>query len=408
MNILALCSDRQGSGFYRIFQPLEELRKKGHHTIITNAPNEDDAKADVVIAQRLFDDQSYQFLDMAKKEGAVLLYELDDLTFEIPEGHMMPVNNRYEGSYQSNVMAFMRSKLPEFDGYITTTNYLAEKIKRFIPNGIVFGNFLNREFFENTQPDADQNESMIRIGYTLGSPAHEPDLLSIEKVLRTILSDYPDVRLVIIGGYGKELFDRWPDALRPRVAYIAGDYLAANAEAQAALGFKPDDLLLFRIENGSATLGFNGKVAKCDNPLRDLFQSILNYYALIRNARLHIGIAPLLPSPFNQARSDLKLKEYRAFGIPVVVTGTEEYRRSLDWKTTDYARRYGVGYCADEAEEWRSYLRILLGTTETRLEMRKRAESNRILDCFYETPAGNRIDILERYLESRVREKQKA
>jgi len=65
----------------------------------------------------------------------------------------------------------------------------------------------------------------------------------------------------------------------------------------------------------------------------------------------HIGLVPLVPSPFNEAKSYLKGLEYAAAGIPFIATPTAEYRR---------LHEAGVGRLASTPDEWRDHATELL------------------------------------------------
>jgi glycosyltransferase involved in cell wall biosynthesis len=68
-------------------------------------------------------------------------------------------------------------------------------------------------------------------------------------------------------------------------------------------------------------------------------------------AGFHVGLVPLVPSPFNEAKSCLKGLEYAAAGIPFIASPTEEYRML-------YAA--GVGRLAETPDEWRDHAIELL------------------------------------------------
>lgn len=59
---------------------------------------------------------------------------------------------------------------------------------------------------------------------------------------------------------------------------------------------------------------------------------------------MDIGIIPLSPVPFNEAKSDIKGLEYAAAGIPFVAQSTGSYRSLRD--------NYGIGLVADRATDW--------------------------------------------------------
>lgn len=78
-------------------------------------------------------------------------------------------------------------------------------------------------------------------------------------------------------------------------------------------------------------------------------QLVKNYPLLFDH--LNIGLVPLVPMDFNEAKSNIKGLEYAAAGIPFVAYPTEEYRLLAD---------SGVGRLAETPDEWRDHVLELL------------------------------------------------
>jgi glycosyltransferase involved in cell wall biosynthesis len=78
-------------------------------------------------------------------------------------------------------------------------------------------------------------------------------------------------------------------------------------------------------------------------------------------ARADIGIVPLLPCPFNEAKSWLKALEYMSLGIPVVATNLPEQSRLIEHGVT--------GFLADTPGEFAEYVQILVHDEAMRLTM---------------------------------------
>lgn len=77
--------------------------------------------------------------------------------------------------------------------------------------------------------------------------------------------------------------------------------------------------------------------------------SVAEYPSLFDH--LNIGLVPLVPLPFNEAKSNLKGLEYAASGIPFVAYPTHEYRLLAE---------SGVGRLAETPDEWRDHVTELL------------------------------------------------
>jgi hypothetical protein len=56
------------------------------------------------------------------------------------------------------------------------------------------------------------------------------------------------------------------------------------------------------------------------------YTPLAEYPARLAALNLDIAVAPLAQTPFNQAKSNLRLLEYGVLGIPVVCTDIDPYR----------------------------------------------------------------------------------
>lgn len=77
-----------------------------------------------------------------------------------------------------------------------------------------------------------------------------------------------------------------------------------------------------------------------------------------------VGLAPLAKLKFNDSKSNLKLLEYSALGVPWVASPRREYLRTH--------KQYGVGIIASKPRQWRQAVRRLLTDSNFYLEQRKR------------------------------------
>lgn len=102
-------------------------------------------------------------------------------------------------------------------------------------------------------------------------------------------------------------------------------------------GHIPCDPNHFAVRAGLRRVSTTGNVNMIDYP------SLLSGF--------HIGLVPLVPSPFNEAKSYLKGLEYAAAGIPFIASPTEEYRM---------LHAAGIGRLASTPDEWRDHATELL------------------------------------------------
>jgi len=80
-------------------------------------------------------------------------------------------------------------------------------------------------------------------------------------------------------------------------------------------------------------------------------------------SRFEVGIVPLAATPFNEAKSALKMGEFAALGVPVVASPTADNRRLHD---------LGVGLLAAHPGRWQRLLTRLLREPDRRAELAAR------------------------------------
>jgi glycosyltransferase involved in cell wall biosynthesis len=84
----------------------------------------------------------------------------------------------------------------------------------------------------------------------------------------------------------------------------------------------------------------------------------------VEMAQIDVGIVPLAPHPFNEAKSWLKGLEFAALGVPFVATPTSQYQALHG--------QYGLGELAATPVEWGLHLRRLLAWPVLRCEEAER------------------------------------
>lgn len=119
--------------------------------------------------------------------------------------------------------------------------------------------------------------------------------------------------------------------------------------AESVAGFLGPDV---RLETAGGC-GITHEFATVLNPV-----PIERYHELL--SRFDIAIAPLTDTRFNRAKSDLKLIEYSACGIPWVASAVGPYKP---------ARTSGAGLLASTPDEWRRHIALLLEHPEVRSAM---------------------------------------
>jgi hypothetical protein len=80
------------------------------------------------------------------------------------------------------------------------------------------------------------------------------------------------------------------------------------------------------------------------------WKPFFNYPAYLRNMQADIGIAPLADCPFNRAKSNLKLLEFTAIGIPGVFAELEPYSQASVQAGDDGQFIKGIEYLAEDPQ----------------------------------------------------------
>jgi glycosyltransferase involved in cell wall biosynthesis len=176
---------------------------------------------------------------------------------------------------------------------------LAEKIRRYNPNVVVCKNRIDESLLSLERPKRD----MLVIGWA-GSASHFEDMKEATYGLRRVLDWHPNtVESHFIGCDMRHLLRR--EARFTRWAPVTADY-----------------------------------------------------YSLID---FDIGIAPLRPGVFTDAKSAIKVMEYGALGIPCVASDVTPY--------ADYVIDGVTGWLVRRPEQWAQRLRELVNDEAMRTEM---------------------------------------
>lgn len=218
-----------------------------------------------------------ELLNSLSAHGLPYVYEIDDLLWELPEGH-----NDHAGylKFREPIEQLIRNAAI----VLTSTEPLREKILEHNPSVLVVPNALDpsywrapiaREYAQALLAEHDLHRPRKRILY-MGTASHQADLEMIEPALRQVLSANGDVEFVQIGGGPPLEGARYIEAPRDGAGY-------------------PDFVNWFRVICSAAT----------------------------------IGLAPLLDGSFNRMKSDIKLLDYGLARLPTIFSKVVPYTTSV-------------------------------------------------------------------------------
>lgn len=326
MKIKAVMRQFEGGGYYRIRQPLDELARYGHETSYEPAKSDVETDgADMIVGQLIGATKVNPgvgiattvavhawWRDMYRK--AALVYEMDDDPFEVePSNPAYPI-------YANPIVHDSIAHCIEVANLVTVSvEPLAERMSRYNKNIVVLKNRIDESLLTMQRPQRDR----VTIGWA-GGESHIKDIMSCSYGLKQITRYHKDVDIHFIGA-----------DLRPFV----------------------------KSPNTSVTLQ-SFKSRQQSSPIRytPWCKTTTDYYQLID---FDIGIAPLVPTVFAKAKSNIKCLEYAALGIPVVASDCEPYR--------DFVIDGVTGFLVRRDHDWAHRLRDLINDEAMRLEMGRKA-----------------------------------
>jgi GT2 family glycosyltransferase/glycosyltransferase involved in cell wall biosynthesis len=238
--------------------------------------------ADFVLVQRhaVPSDQASSFLDELRHRDLPLVLDLDD--------HLLASHHGDAEHFAAQVES-MRVLLEAAALVTVSTPALAATIGELCRRVVVVPNQLDERLFltgtggEPPGPAPAESYRPIRLVYA-GSPSHADDLAFLREVMAQLRSELPGrFELDVVGGEPASTGQAW----------------YRRREIPAGQASYPD------------------------------------YVALLRSWRADwdIGVAPLLDSPFNRHKSDLKFLEYTGLGMPGVYSDVEPYATVVDGRT---------------------------------------------------------------------------
>jgi glycosyltransferase involved in cell wall biosynthesis len=203
------------------------------------------------------------------------------------------------------------------DAITVSTPALVARCLPFNRNVYLLPNALDWEMWENVKPQYEVERERPRIGYMGIARWHREDLMQLAGIISPLLRSRPELEFVAAGDASVHDLLEVPDD--QRVSFDAGPF------------------------------GDHVEIT----------------------ATMDIGLVPLVPGPFNEAKSALKGMEYNACGIPFIASPTVPY---ADWVAIS-----GGGKLAQRGHDWTRELGRLLDAPTLRRELgrggRKAAET---------------------------------
>jgi len=345
LRILWIPRDNQGCGFYRIMVPANELKKQDLADVRVREEWawEDVEWSHIIIIQRQSELPAFESIEKAQAMGKKVVYDIDDL-LQLVE----PNNPAF--SYWSPMgdnLARALNIIKNCDAVQVSTKRLRNEYALWNKTIGVLPNYLDKNLWSTDNwVDDDwekfnkrKNDGIIRIGW-MGAHSHYYDLQVVEQVITKICKKYTNVHFCLMGYWGESKIG--PNLFQELV---------------------PSTTVCPHCQQG-------GQFEKIPGA------ALLHFPKELRQSAFDIAIAPLIDTGFNEAKSDVKIKEYGALGLPVVASAVGPYKESVQQGYT--------GFLASTGKEWFDALEKLIKDKE----LRERLGKNN-----YEWYKKNTIDI---------------
>lgn len=298
LSIYAIQADAAACGHYRVVYPMEYLARGGANVAIVGSNGvglglRELQGYDIVIAQRQHADHVLQLLKEARFLGKTLVYEIDDNVHRVHPNSPAFTAYKPGGEAVHGVQKFIEN----CDGLFTSSAELASQYSGFSKRTWVLQNCIDFGIrdWETPVERPDSLKNKLVIGWA-GSITHQDDYAPLKNVIKPILMKYPHTVFCIVSAYSTmDIFLRELDLPPDRVVRL-----------------EPVDF--------------------------DKYPAL--------PAHFDIGLVPVVNTPFNRAKSDLKPIEYGARHVPYVASKLAPYVR-LHQETNGQG-----GYIADSQEEW--------------------------------------------------------
>lgn len=304
LKVKGLYHTAEGGGLYRIRMPIGELAHHGHDTSCERArTNVASDGADVVVAHMAGTIHHREAPGVHRwwRRLAMTCRRVYELDDDPFE--LEHTNPAYCDYNRGNSRDSLEFCIRTADLVTTSVEPLAERMRRLNPNVVVCRNRIDESLLSMQRPQRDK----LVIGWA-GGASHFVDMKEAAYGLRRVLDWHPaTVEAHFIGADMRRLLRR--EARFTRWAKIVTDY-----------------------------------------------------YKLID---FDIGIAPLKPGIFTDAKSAIKVMEYGALGIPCVASDVTPY--------ADYVVDGVTGWLVRRPEQWAQRLRELVNDEAMRTEMGQKA-----------------------------------
>ena len=323
--ILYVARDDGGCGFFRCQQPAKFLKRMGFADTEVTLSKATEAQllwADLVIMQEMGSINSADIVRFLIEHNIPYLAEFDDFIH-----HVSPHNVSGHGAWNPSTLFTYRAMdlARRAYGIQVSTNQLAREYFPYNPTTYVIPNYFDKDLWTN--PISRHQDDKIRIGWA-GGNAHADDLFMISNVLEKVVKE----------SNGQVIFETM-----------------GMTDAELRGVFK-----LSSIKENCPSCGYEGEIHHY------LGESLEQYPLVMASKGWDIAVAPVINNSFGNCKSDNKIKEYAASGVPIIASPVVPYLES---------EKEGAKLLfADTFGEWYTHIKDLISDATKRDDI---ARSNR-------------------------------
>ncbi|MBR3594745.1 glycosyltransferase [Candidatus Saccharibacteria bacterium] len=179
----------------------------------------------------------------AQRLGIKVVFDLDDLIFDYHDIGLIKSSTREKSIlYWAGYIWGIRRIAKRADGFLTTNDFLAQKIKRTFKKPVaIIPNSLNAEQISASEKylKSQKPHDGFTLGYFSGSPTHTKDFQLIEPEIIQFLENHDDAKLKIVGYMefsprAKALLDSGRIEFEPPVDYLKLQEKIADVDVNLA------------------------------------------------------------------------------------------------------------------------------------------------------------------------------
>ncbi|MFL5283107.1 MAG: glycosyltransferase [Rhodopila sp.] len=333
--VIAVVPERYSTGqptpcaFIRLLQPLDHPAVGGGFAIVlADATSVMDIKADVIVTQRyaLPDPKTVDVLAAhARKTGAALLYDLDDDLLHIARTHPEVKTLRPKAQV-------VRRLLAQSDAAWVSTPALADSVRPLARDLTIIPNGLDERIWAATAPTRPPPGPLRLL--CMGTTTHDRDFAMIMPALVRLAEEFRnEVAIDVIGMTGAPL--------PPGINRVGVPPFASQS-----------------------------------------YPGFVTWLTLVQPG-WHIGLAPLLDTAFNRAKSPIKAIDYVALGLGVLASDMPVYQGSV-------ADGPAGQLVANDPRAWYATLSWLIRNREMRATLTTGARQAFLSRCSLAIQAGTR------------------